>query len=67
MRFKDKVVVVTGSSANIGRAIALKFAEEGAKLVINSKSSIEAGREVVEEIRNIGGDAIYVQTDVSEP
>jgi len=36
MKFKDKVVLITGSSDNIGKATAIKFAKEGAKIVVNS-------------------------------
>lgn len=67
MRFADKVVLITGSSSGIGKATALRFAEEGAKLVVNSRKNIDGGQQVVEEIKALGQEAIYVQADVSEP
>ena len=65
MDFADKVAVVTGSSRGIGRAIALRLAAGGAKMVINYRSSEAAADEVVEHIRSNGGEAIAVQGDVS--
>jgi 3-oxoacyl-[acyl-carrier protein] reductase len=62
---KDKVVVVTGSSRGIGRAIALKLASLGAKVVVNYLKNEAAAEEVVEAIEAEGGEAIAVQADVS--
>ena len=59
---KDRVSLVTGSSSGIGAEIARCLAREGATVVVNSRSSIEAGRAVADEI---GG--IYRQADVSDP
>src|SRR3990167_7219564 len=67
MNIKDKVVLITGSSSGIGEATAKLFAEEGAKVVINSKSNTAGGEKVVSEIKKAGGRAIYIQTDVSDP
>jgi 3-oxoacyl-[acyl-carrier protein] reductase len=66
MDFTDKVAVVTGSSRGIGRAIALRLAESGAKVVVNYRGSEAAANEVVEEIKANGGEAIAVQADVSQ-
>lgn len=66
MRFQEKVVIVTGAARGIGRAIALGFAREGAKVVI-SDILVEEGKEVVGEITINGGQGIYIQTDVSQP
>jgi len=63
---KDKVAVVTGSSRGIGRAIALKLASLGARVVVNYRVNEAAAREVVERIMAQGGEAIAVQADVSE-
>lgn len=65
MKFKDKTVLITGSSRGIGRAIAIAFAQEGANIVINYVKNRKAGEEVVEEIKKIGSDAIAIQADVS--
>lgn len=67
MILRDKVAVVTGSSTGIGRAVAIKFAEHGAKLVVNSKTSVSGGQAVVEEIKKLGREAIYLQADVTQP
>ncbi|MGQ9492377.1 MAG: 3-oxoacyl-[acyl-carrier-protein] reductase [Anaerolineae bacterium] len=60
-----KVAVVTGASRGIGRAIALKLASLGAKVVVNYRSNQAAAEEVVQQIRGMGGEAIAVQADVS--
>jgi 3-oxoacyl-[acyl-carrier protein] reductase len=67
MKLKDKVVVITGSSSGIGEATALLFAKEGAKVVVNSKTDKKGGEGVADKIKKAGGDAIYVQADVSDP
>lgn len=65
MKLKDKVAVITGSSRGIGRAVALRFAEEGAKITVNCRASLDQAEQVVREIRESGSDAIAVQADVS--
>ncbi len=65
MRLKDKVAVVTGSSRSIGRAIALGYAQEGAKAVINYRSDHAAAESAVAEIEAMGAEAIAVQADTS--
>ncbi len=62
---KDKVCIVTGSSRGIGKAIALEFAKQGAKVIINATSESEAAINTLEEIKKIGTDAILVCADVS--
>jgi 3-oxoacyl-[acyl-carrier protein] reductase len=66
MDFVDKVAVVTGSSRGIGRAIALRLAQGGAKVVVNYRGNEAAADEVVEQISSGGGEAIAVQADVSQ-
>jgi 3-oxoacyl-[acyl-carrier protein] reductase len=68
MKLKDKVAVVTGSSRGIGKAIALKLAKEGAKIVVNYPFAGEAenAQEVVDEIEALGGKAIALEADVTE-
>jgi 3-oxoacyl-[acyl-carrier protein] reductase len=65
MNLAGKVAVVTGSSRGIGRAIALRLAEEGAKVVVNYRGNEAAAQEVVSQIQATGVDAIAVQADVS--
>ncbi|MFL0270203.1 3-oxoacyl-[acyl-carrier-protein] reductase [Candidatus Clostridium radicumherbarum] len=60
-----KVAVVTGAGRGIGKAIALKLANEGASIVVNYRSSEKEANELVEEIREKGGIAECVQGDVS--
>ncbi len=66
MKLEGKVAIITGSSTNIGKATALLFAKEGAKVVVNSKNSVDEGKKTVEEIRAEGGEAVYVQADLSQ-
>jgi len=55
---QDKVAIITGASRGIGRAIALQFAENGAKLVLNASRSSEAMDATVSEIRALGAECI---------
>jgi NAD(P)-dependent dehydrogenase (short-subunit alcohol dehydrogenase family) len=72
--FKDKVVIVTGAGAGLGRCHALEFARRGAKVVVNdlggkvdgSGGSSEAAQKVVEEIKAAGGEAIANGASVSD-
>jgi len=66
MRLKDKIALVTGSSRGVGRAVALAFAKEGAKVIVNYSSSEKAAMEVVEKIKEMGSDAIAVRADVAK-
>lgn len=63
--FKDNVVLVTGSSKGIGKATALSFAKEGAKVVVNYLKSKKEAEEVVTEIKKTT-DAISIKCDVSD-
>lgn len=67
MKLNNKVAIITGSAANIGRATALLFAAEGAKIVVTTKNNIEGGNEVVSAIQTRGGKAIFVQADLTKP
>ena len=60
-----KVVLVTGSSRGLGKAIALDLGKAGQKVIVNyvSPGSQEAAEQTVEEIKSMGGDAIAIQAD----
>ena len=62
--FIGKVALVTGASSGIGRAAALAFAREGAK-VVAADVTIEGGEETVSLIKKTGGEAIFIKTDVA--
>jgi 3-oxoacyl-[acyl-carrier protein] reductase len=66
MRLKDKIALVTGSSRGVGRGIALGFAKEGAKVVVNYTSNETAANEVVDAIESMGSKAIAVKADVAK-
>ena len=60
---KDQVVVITGGTGVLGRAIALHLAEEGAKVVILGRKA-EIGNAIVDEIKAQGGEGMFLTTDV---
>src|SRR5205807_696738 len=63
--FKDKVTVITGGSSGIGRAAGLAFAAEGVRVVIGARRAAEC-EETVQLIQQQGGDACFVETDVTQ-
>lgn len=63
MRLKDKSALITGGTSGIGEATALLFAREGAKVAVTGRSE-ERGNKVVTGIKNSGGNAIFLRTDV---
>jgi 3-oxoacyl-[acyl-carrier protein] reductase len=65
MKLKDKVALVTGSSRGIGEAIAKTLAAEGAKVVVNYRTSEAEALAVAEDIRSAGGTVSLAQADVS--
>lgn len=66
MRLQGKVAVVTGGSRDIGKAISVKLATEGAKVVINYLNNETQATETLEEIKKAGGEAIIVKADVTK-
>ncbi|WP_297765185.1 SDR family NAD(P)-dependent oxidoreductase [uncultured Muriicola sp.] len=64
-KLKGKIAVVTGGSRDIGRAISIKLAKEGAKVVVNYFNSEAGAQETVDEIKSLGQEAIAVKADVS--
>ena len=64
-RLTGKIAIITGSCIGIGRAIALLFAREGAKTVVNCRTT-KTGEETVNKIREANGEAIFIKSDVSK-
>ena len=63
MRFKDKVVIVTGAGSGIGEATAMRFGEEGARVIC---MDVRAAEDVSEKINRLGGKAVGHIADVSK-
>lgn len=62
LELKGKVIVITGAARGIGRAIALAFAKEGAKVMIND---VADGTPVEQEIKNIGQEAAFIKANIA--
>jgi len=66
MDLRGKTAIVTGSSRGIGRAVAQRFARDGAKVTINCVSTVDKAEAVAGDIRKAGGEAIVVAADMSK-
>ncbi len=66
MKLKGKVALVTGSSRGVGKSIALAFAKEGAKVMVNYTSNEKAANEVMDTIEKMGGQAKVFKADVAK-
>jgi glucose 1-dehydrogenase len=67
MRLQNKVAVITGAATGIGHAIAVRFAREGASVVVDYVGSPDTPNRTEEEIKSFGGTTIAVAADVSNP
>jgi pteridine reductase len=67
MRLQNKVALVTGGRARIGRAIALSLAERGARVALTTRSRYAEAKAVAEEIKAAGGQALAIPADLAEP
>ena len=66
MKLDGKIAVITGGGDGIGRCACLRFAEEGADVIILEIRK-EAGEETVRMIEEKGGKAVFIQTDIADP
>ncbi len=67
MNLAGKVVLITGSSSGIGKATAVRFAEEGSRLVVNYRVNRKGAEETRDELHKKGASCLLVQADVSNP
>ena len=65
-RFKNKVVLVSGTSSGIGEKVAITFAEQGAKVILSSRN-VDLNENLVRKIKKSGGKALFIKADFSKP
>ena len=61
-----KVIFVTGAATGMGRETALLFGREGAKVAVVTAKNVAGGQAVVQEIKDAGGEAVFIQCDISK-
>lgn len=66
MRLEGKVAIVTGGASGIGAATAVMFGREGAKVTVVTDRNVTGANEVIRRIKDNGGEAMFVQADVSK-
>lgn len=66
MRLENKVAIITGGGGDIGRATAVRFVQEGARVIVSDNRD-EAGIETLALIKELGGEAEFIRADVSNP
>lgn len=66
MRFQGKVAIISGGARDIGRAVSMKLAAGGAKVILNYLNSVQQAEETIAAIKNAGGEAIAVKGDMSK-
>ncbi|TDD00708.1 SDR family oxidoreductase [Nonomuraea diastatica] len=62
-----RVALITGGGRGIGRAIALRLAADGANVVVNYRSDVQAAKQVAAAVENLGGQAAVIRADVADP
>jgi glucose 1-dehydrogenase len=65
-KFSNKSVLITGSGRGIGRAIAVKFGQEGANVVVNDLHEDENAAETIRQVQATGAKAVFIQADISK-
>jgi NAD(P)-dependent dehydrogenase (short-subunit alcohol dehydrogenase family) len=65
MDFSGKVAIVTGGTSGIGRAAAIAYAQQGAKVAVAGRR-VDEGEETVKIIKDSGGEAFFIQTDITQ-
>jgi 3-oxoacyl-[acyl-carrier protein] reductase len=67
MSLRNRVVVVTGGSRGIGKGIALRLAQDGARIAIAYRSNKTAAQQALRQLQAVGADCLAVETDLSQP